>query len=124
MPVSCEQDLRRACYRCLLAALSGPVFVGCWETARWPLDESDAGDVGLVARCCKLLSYDIVDLLMAETCVKSLLKDKSVGRALRAVGSALMEHGAITGQRVEDLVAEADIDPAVVPRALVPVGGP
>ena len=123
VPVTCEQDLRSACYRRLLAVLAGPVFVRCWEAARWPLDESDPGDVGLVARYCRWLCYDVVDLLMAESHVASLLKDKAVGRALSAVGWALLEHGAIPGQRVEKLVADADIDPAVVSRALFPVGG-
>ena len=123
VPVSCEQDLLSAYFRRLLAALAGPVFVGCWESARWPLEESDPGDVGLVARCCRWLDYDVIDLLVAESHVEAMLRDKSVGRALSAVGRALLEHGAIPGQRVEELVAEANIDPVVVRRALSPVRG-
>ena len=79
--VTCEQDLRRACYRRLLAALAGPVFVLRWEAGKWPLDESKPGDVGLVARYCRWLDFDAVDLLMAVARVKALLKDSSVGHA-------------------------------------------
>jgi hypothetical protein len=98
------------------------VFVGRWETASWPLDESEPGDVALIARYCRWLNFGAVDLLIAESRVVTLLKDKAVGRALSAVAWALLEHGAIPGHRVEELVAEADIDAAVVRRALLPLG--
>ncbi len=121
--VTCEQDIRSDLCRRLLAALAGPVFVGRWESARWPLDENEPGDVGLVARYCRLLDYDAADLLMAESRIEVLLRDRSVRLALSDLGSALLEHGAIPGHRVEELVAQADVDPAVVRRALLPLGG-
>ena len=68
----------------------------------------------MVARYCRWLDLDAVDLLMAVAGVKALLKDRSVGHALTAVGSTLLEHGAIPGHRVKELVAEADVEPAVV----------
>ena len=122
--VECEEDIRRASYRRLLAVLAGPVFVGRWDTGRWPLDRNDPGDVGLVARCCWWLGYDVVDLFLAERRVKALLKDKQVHQAIKAVGTALLEQGAIRGSRVSELVAEARVDPAVVTQALSPLRSP
>jgi hypothetical protein len=116
-PVNSEQDIRYACYGRLLAALAGPLFVGCWESARWPLDEKAPGDEALVARYCRRLDFDAVDLLMAEACAATLLKHEPVERALWAVRWALLEHGVVPGHRVEEIVTEMDADPAVVRRA-------
>ena len=120
-PVSCEDDIRRADYRRLLAILAGPVFVGAWDSWKWPLDADDQGDVGLVARYCRWLRYDWVDLFVAEQRVKALLRDKAVNRAIKAVGTELLDQGAILGARVYELVVQAEVDPDVVNKALLPL---
>ena len=95
---------------------SGSPSVGRWI-------RTHLGDVGLVALYCRWLKYELVDLYLAEQAVRTLLKDERVHEATKAVGSELLEHGAIPGSRVSELVAEAGVGPAVVDRALLPLGG-
>ena len=114
--INCDEDLEDACYRRLLASLAGPVFIRRWDTGRWPLDEGDPGDVGIIARLCKWLDYGPVDLYLAERQVRQLLQEPSVRRALTDVGYELLMHGAIPGDRVSEIVAEAGIDEAVIAR--------
>jgi hypothetical protein len=118
--ISCDEDLQWADYKRLLTVLAGPVFARRWDTFRWPLDEHEPGDSGLVARYCRLLRYDWADLLMAERGVRTLLENQGVHEAVKAVGAELMDHGAIPGARVCELVAQAEVDPAVTDQALLP----
>jgi hypothetical protein len=112
--VESDEDLHSIAYRRLLAVLAGPVFVRRWPTGKWPLDDSDPGDVGFAASLCRWLRFDVVDLFMAERRVAKLLEEPSVHRVVRAIGSELLEHGAITGEQVYEVVAEIGVDPSVV----------
>jgi hypothetical protein len=112
--IRCDEDLDIQYYKRLLAVLAGPMCTRRWETGKWPLDETEPGDVGLAGRLCRWLRYDRVDLFMAERRVEELLRDPSVRRALRAMGSELLTHGAIPGGRVSELVPQADVDDEAV----------
>ena len=101
--------------RYCVRALSAPI----WPTGKWPLDERDPGDVGAVARLCRWLEFDEVDLLVTECRTRNLVREPSVHRAIQAVASELLEHGALEGRRVYELVSEADVDESAVRLALV-----
>jgi len=115
--VACDEDLDSAAYRRLLAVLAGPMSVGRWPTAKWPLDENELGDFRFAAALCRWLKFDAVGLFIAECQVRKLLQDPSVHRAIRAVGTELLEHGAIPGRRVHELVEQANVDESAVRRA-------
>jgi hypothetical protein len=102
--ITCDEDLDSAYYRRLLAVLAGPVFTRRWPTGTWPLDATDPGDVGFVARLCRMLKYGLVDLFVAGQRVEKLLDEPYVKRALREVGWARLERGAIPGDEVRRLV--------------------
>ena len=115
------EDIHRGDYKRLLAVLAGPVFIRSWESFRWPLDEHAPGDVGMVARYCRWLGYELVNLFMAEQRVKALLEDKRVRKGIKAVGSELLEQGAIRGSRVYELVADANVADTVTRKAMARV---
>jgi hypothetical protein len=99
----------------MLCVLAEPIAVGRWEVLEWPLDETDDGDVGLVARLCKHLELSGVDLFMAEGRVRRQLEEPYVKRSLREVGWELLERGAISGDEVRRIVtreAEAEVGKA------------
>jgi hypothetical protein len=107
-------------YEHLLATLAGPIAANRWEVLEWPLDETTEGDLGIVARLCKHLHLDRVDLFVAEQRVRRLLEDRSVRGVLTAVGWELLEHGAIPGHRVYEILREENVDEAVVKQAAMP----
>jgi hypothetical protein len=54
------------------------------------------------------LGLDEEDFQRAKCIAKELLEVPSSRRAVRAVGTALLEHGALTGSQVASVIAEAD----------------
>ena len=121
--VECDEDVHNAYYRRLVIVLAGPLFVRRWPTGTWPLDEACPGDIGYAARLCRWLKFDAVDMFLTECRVTSLVREPSVHRAIRDVGSELLTHGALPGDRVHELVAGAGVDASAV-RALVPLREP
>jgi hypothetical protein len=115
--VACEEDLDSAAFRRLLAVLAGRVFVRRWPTGTWPLDDNDTGDIAFAARLCRWLKLDAVGLFIVDSQVRKLLEDPSVHRAIRAVGTEVLEHGAIPGKRVYEIVEHADVDESALRRA-------
>ena len=110
--VECYEDIRAADYRRLIAVLAGPVFTDRWPTGTWPLDEVDTGDIGYVARLCKWLKFDVVELFVTECRVRSLLGKPSVHGAIKAVQASCcrMERSAVAECR------SSSVKPGSMPR--------
>ncbi len=93
--------------RHLLATMAGPLFVKRWQMVPWPPDPNNTGDEGVVARLVDILELRHADVLVAEFRVRKLLENSYVKRAIREVGSALLERGALSGDDVLKIVAAA-----------------
>jgi hypothetical protein len=71
------------------------------------------GDERSVALLVEVLGLDQVDLFVITRGVKDLLGSPLVNDAIRELGSALLEHGALPGSEVRRIVTEAGVEPCV-----------
>jgi hypothetical protein len=88
----------------LLAVLAGSLDVG--RDIPWKPDTAAIGDEGVAARLVDELALDERGFQEAKCIAKELLELPSSRRAVRAVGAALLERGALTGAEVAALIAD------------------
>jgi hypothetical protein len=90
----------------LLAVLAGPISVG--REVPWPPDIAAGADEEVCALLVPRLGLDEAQFTRAKNIVKGYLFDLPTSRrALRAVSERLLERGALTGDEVRVVIAEA-----------------
>jgi hypothetical protein len=86
------------------ALLAGPLAVG--REISWPPSFIDGDDEGALARLCHVLGYDRARWDLAVFWVREVLQFPSTKRARLAIGSALLERGAIPGDELWQIVGD------------------
>lgn len=85
--------------------LAGPIAVG--RRISWPPSRVDSRDEAILARLTYILGYDEKRWNSAVSFVKEVLAFPSTQRAMKAIGSALLDRGAIPGDEISDVVHPA-----------------
>lgn len=94
------------CGRCGAACLSEV------DRGQWPLDRAAKGsDEERAAKIVEELGLDQIGFFRVMLKVETFLKDRSVNRAVAAVGSALLARGALSGAEVHRIIEDDGGEP-------------